>query len=87
MVTSRELLTISTLAVSISAIFAIVIFLQSAQTQASIEAIAVALENGDTAKALSIALNPQAILSLNETINEPEREIMEKSIFERLYGP
>ena len=86
MVRQSTLLLISTVAVSTSAIFAIVFFVQSAQTQASLEAINQALLNNDIPKALSIALNPQAIIDIDNNSTESDREEMEPSFFERLYG-
>ena len=61
-VSNRTLLIISTVAVSTSAIFAIVFFQQASETQGALEAIAKALEENNLRQALSIFLNPQQIL-------------------------
>ncbi len=61
-VTNRSLLIISTIAVSTSAIFAIVFYQQAAETQGALEAIAKALEDGNLRQALSLIFNPQQIL-------------------------
>lgn len=59
---SRILLIISTIAVSTSAIFAIIFFQQASETQGALEAIAKALEEGNLRQALSILFNPQQII-------------------------
>ena len=63
MVSARKLLTISTIAVSTSALFAIVFFIQAQQTQGALEAIAQALDESNIRQALSIFFNPQQIVT------------------------
>lgn len=62
MVSTRKLIAISTIAVSTSALFAIIFFIQAQQTQGALEAIAQALEDGNIRRALSLIFNPQQIL-------------------------
>jgi len=62
MVKTTVLLTISTIAVSTSAILAIIFFLQASETQGALDAIRVALEEGNVRQALSILFNPQQIV-------------------------
>ncbi len=61
-VSNRTLLIISTVAVSTSALFAIIFYQQAAETQGALEAIATALEEGNLRQAFSLILNPQQIL-------------------------
>ena len=63
-VRSRTLLIISTIAVSTSAIFAIIFFQQASETQGALEAIAKALEEGNLRQALSILFDPQQIVQV-----------------------
>lgn len=62
MVSTRKLIAISTIAVSTSALFAIIFFIQAQQTQGALEAIAQALQEGNLRQALSILFNPQQII-------------------------
>ena len=61
-VSNRTLLIISTIAVSTSAIFAIVFFQQASETQWALKAIAEALAENNIRQALSIFFNPQQII-------------------------
>ena len=61
-VSNRTLLIISTIAVSTSAIFAIVFFQQASETQGALKAIAEALAENNIRQALSIFFNPQQII-------------------------
>lgn len=62
MVSTRKLIAISTIAVSTSALFAIIFFIQAQQTQGALEAIAQALQESNIRQALSIFFNPQQII-------------------------
>ena len=84
-----RLTAISTIAVSVSAVFAIIAFFIALQTTATLQAITEALQAGEFGNALSLLFdisqppNEMALVGSTET---PESPTTQCTVFERIYS-